>query len=79
MPATGPMILFAIRGAFICAKTRSATGAMVFSLIALVLFVGTPVGQAVPGAVGRVMSTVDQATTPALNDGEQRPDAGSSR
>jgi hypothetical protein len=64
----GLLILFSTLGAFICAKTRSAAGAVVFSLIALVLFVGTPVGQALPGAVGRVMSTVDQATTPALNE-----------
>jgi hypothetical protein len=79
MSGVGLLILFAILGAFICAKTRSPSGAVVFSLIALVLFVGTPVGQAVPGAVGRVMSTVDQATTPALNDGEQRADSGGSR
>jgi hypothetical protein len=78
MGAVGLLILFAILGAFICAKTRSAAGAVVFSLIALVLFVGTPVGQSVPGAVGKVMSTVDQATTPALNGGE-RADAGSTR
>jgi hypothetical protein len=76
MSSVGLLILFAVLGAFICARTRSAAGAVVFSLIALVLFVGTPVGQAVPGAVGRVMSTVDQATTPALHDGEQHADSG---
>lgn len=71
MSGIGLLILFAILGAFISAKTRSPAGAVVFSLIALVLFIGTSVGQAVPGAVGKVMSTVDQATTPALNGGEQ--------
>jgi hypothetical protein len=75
----GLLILFAILGAFICAKTRSPSGAVVFSLIALVLFIGTPVGQSVPAAVGKVMSTVDQATTPALNGGEARADTGTSR
>jgi hypothetical protein len=79
MSGIGLLILFAVLGAFICAKTRSAAGAVVFALIALVLFVGTPVGQAVPGVVGRVMSTVDQATTPALTDGGQRADARGSR
>jgi hypothetical protein len=79
MSSIGLLILFAILGAFVCAKTRSAAGAVIFSLLALVLFVGTPVGQAVPGAVGQVMSTVDQATTPALNHGEQRADTGGSR
>lgn len=78
MSGVGLLILFAALGAFICAKTRSAAGAVVFSLIALVLFIGTPVGQSVPGAVGKVMSTVDRATTPALEDG-QRADLGSFR
>lgn len=79
MSNIGLLILFAILGAFICAKTRSAAGAVIFSLLALVLFVGTPVGQAVPGAVGKVMSTVDQATTPALKDGERSADSEGSR
>jgi hypothetical protein len=80
MPSVGLLILFAILGAFVCAKTRSAAGAVVFSLIALVLFIGTPVGQAVPGAISRVMSTVDQATTPALNGGQgQRAELGEQR
>jgi uncharacterized membrane protein YbjE (DUF340 family) len=66
MSGVGLLILGAVLGAFICAKTRSAAGAVVFSLIALVLFIGTPVGQALPGAISTFMSAVDQATTPAL-------------
>ena len=69
MPATGLLILFAILGAFICAKTRSAAGAVVFSLIALVLFVSTPVGQGLPGAISSFMSAVDHASSPALGGG----------
>ncbi|MFC5136791.1 hypothetical protein ACFPK1_00975 [Actinomycetospora rhizophila] len=65
--SVGLLILFAILGAFICAKTRSAAGAVVFSLVALVLFIGTPVGQGLPGAIGGLMSAVDDATTPALS------------
>lgn len=68
MSSVGLLILGAILGAFICAKTRSAAGAVVFSLIALVLFIGTPVGQGLPGAISSVMSTVDRATTPALTE-----------
>jgi hypothetical protein len=79
MSNVGLLILFSILGAAICAKTRSAAGAVVFSLIALVLFVGTPVGRSVPGVVGKVMSTVDQATTPTLDGGGQRADDGGSR
>lgn len=67
MESVGLLILFAILGAFICAKTRSASGAVVFSLIAVVLFISTPVGQAVPGAISDFAETVDQATTPVLS------------
>ena len=74
MSSVGLLILFAILGAFICAKTRSAAGAVVFSVIAVVLFIGTPVGRAMPGAVSSFMSAVDQATTPAL--GGNAPAAG---
>ncbi len=49
MSGVGLLIVFAILGAVICAKTRSAAGAVVFSLVALVLFVSTPVGQGLPG------------------------------
>lgn len=66
MSSVGLLILFAVLGAFICAKTRSAAGAVVFSLVALVLFIGTPVGQGIPEAISAFMSAVDQATTPAL-------------
>ena len=66
MGSVGLLILGALIGAFICAKTRSASGAVAFSLIALVLFIGTPVGHGLPGAISTFMSAVDQATTPAL-------------
>ena len=66
MGSVGLLILGAILGAFICAKTRSAAGAIAFSLVALVLFIGTPVGQGLPDAISAFMSAVDQATTPAL-------------
>ena len=68
MSAVGLLILFAVLCAFVCAKTRSSAGAVVFSLLALVLFIGTPVGQGLPSAIADFMSAVDQATTPALTD-----------
>jgi hypothetical protein len=74
--SVGLLILFAILGAFICAKTRSAAGAVVFSLVALVLFIGTPVGQGLPGAIGGLMSAIDQATTPALSGASGAPAGG---
>lgn len=74
--SVGLLILFAVLGAFICAKTRSAAGAVVFSLVALVLFIGTPVGQGLPAAIGGLMSAVDQATTPALEGAAEAPSDG---
>ena len=68
MSAVGLLIAFAILGAFICAKTRTAGGAIVFALLALVLFIGTPAGQGLPGAIAGFMSAVDHATSPALTD-----------
>ena len=68
MQSVGALILFAILGAFICAKARVPAGAVVFSLIALVLFVSTPAGSGLPQAVSGFFSTVDSATTPALTD-----------
>jgi hypothetical protein len=50
MDSVGLLIFFAIAGAFVCAKARVAAGAVVFSLVALVLFVTTPVGAGLPGA-----------------------------
>ena len=67
MSSVGVLIFFAVVGALICAKARVAGGAVVFALIALVLFVGTPVGSGLPGMFGDFLHTVDGATTPALN------------
>src|SRR5215212_6797255 len=68
MQSVGALILFAILGSVICAKARVAGGAVVFALIALVLFVSTPAGRALPEAVSGFVSAVDGAATPALTD-----------
>ena len=68
MHSVGALILFSMLGAGICAKARVAGGAVVFSLIGLVLFVSTPAGRALPEAVSGFVSAVDGATTPALTD-----------
>ncbi|WP_298795992.1 hypothetical protein [Pseudonocardia sp. 73-21] len=60
----GVLIFFAILGAFICAKARVAGGAIVFSLIALVLFISTPMGSGLPGAIGDILSNVSKASEP---------------
>ncbi len=69
MGNVGVLIFFAVVGAVICAKARVAGGAIVFSLIALVLFIGTPAGAGLPGMVADFMSTVSETSEP-LTDGE---------
>lgn len=68
MGSVGALILFAVLGSVICAKARVAGGAVVFALIGLLLFVSTPAGRALPEALSGLVSTVDDAATPALTD-----------
>ncbi len=67
MPAAGVLILFAIVGAVICARSRIAGGAVVFGVLAIVLFVSTPAGAGLPAAVASFLSTFDHAATPVLS------------
>ncbi|MBW0101646.1 hypothetical protein [Pseudonocardia sp. KRD291] len=76
MGSVGLLILFAIVGAAICAKARSALGAILFALVAIVMFVATPVGDGLPGALSSFMSGVDEAATPALNKTERAATSG---
>ncbi|GAA2570334.1 hypothetical protein [Pseudonocardia hydrocarbonoxydans] len=64
MGAVGLLIFFAIVGAAICAKARVAGGAIVFALLALVLFIGTPAGAGLPGMVADFLATVGAASEP---------------
>jgi len=66
MENIGILIMFSVLGVFICAKARVPGGAVVFALIGLVLFVSTPVGSGLPGAVTGLFDRVDDAATPAL-------------
>lgn len=72
MGGVGILIFFAIVGAAICAKARVPGGAIVFALIGLVLFIGTPAGSGLPGMVSDFMSTVGEASQP-LTDGGTEP------
>jgi hypothetical protein len=78
MGAVGLLIFVAIVGAFICSKARATGGAIAFSLLALVLFIATPVGQGLPAAIGTFMDAVDGAATPALTGGGPQ-EAGAGR
>lgn len=74
--SVGVLIVFVILGAVICAKARVAAGAVVFSLVALVLFVSTPAGSGLPSAVSGLLSTVDESTTPPLMRGARAGSGG---
>jgi hypothetical protein len=67
MPSVGVLMLFAIVGALICARARVAGGAVVFAALAVVMFVATPAGAGLPGAVSSFVSTFDHAATPVLD------------
>jgi hypothetical protein len=60
----GVLIFFALLGAVICARARVASGAILFGVLATVLFVGTPVGAGLPGAVMSFLSTIKDVTAP---------------
>lgn len=64
MSNVGLLIFFAVVGAAICAKARVAGGAIVFALVGLVLFIGTPAGSGLPGMVADFLSTVGAASKP---------------
>ena len=70
MGTIGVLIFFAIVGSAICAKARSAGGAVVFSLIALGLFVSTPAGAGLPGMLSDFVSSVSQASEPLTGGSE---------
>ncbi|WP_300008111.1 hypothetical protein [Pseudonocardia sp.] len=64
MGTVGLLIFFAVVGAAICAKARVAGGAIVFALLGLVLFIGTPAGAGLPDLVADFLSTVGAASEP---------------
>lgn len=64
MGTIGVLIFFAVVGAVICAKARSAGGAVVFGSIALALFIATPAGAGLPGMLTDFVSSVSQASEP---------------
>lgn len=73
----GVLIFFAVIGSVICAKARVPGGAVVFALIGLVLFVGTPVGSGLPGAVAEFVATVGDASQVFTGGAEQAAVDGS--
>jgi hypothetical protein len=71
----GVLLLGAVLGAFMCARARSAGGAAAFSLVALALFIATPAGAGVPGAVADFVDALNSASTPVLTEPVDGPGA----
>lgn len=70
MGAIGVLIFFAVVGCAICAKARVAGAAVVFALVALVLFIGTPAGAGMPEMFSDFLTTVGAASQPLTGTGK---------
>ncbi len=64
MPSVGCVDLFRARRVLPLARARVAGVAVLFAMVAAVLFVGTPVGAGLPGVVASFVSTIGQAAQP---------------
>lgn len=60
----GVLIFFALVGMVICAKSRVPAGAVVFAVLALTLFIGTPAGSGLPALLGDFLGAVSQSAEP---------------
>lgn len=70
MGTIGVLIFFAIGGSVICAKARSAGGAVAFAAIGLALFIATPAGAGLPGMLSDFVSSVSEASQPLTGGSE---------
>jgi hypothetical protein len=68
MGTVGVLIFFACLGSVICGKSRVPGGAVLFALIGLVLFIGTPAGAGLPRMVGDFLGSVSQASQPLTGE-----------
>ncbi len=67
MEAVGIVIIVLLLAAFALGKAGSGGMALFAVLVAAGLFVMTPAGRPVPGAIADFVNGVNDATTPALN------------
>ncbi len=67
----GVLIFVAVVGAVICAKARVSGAAVLFALLALVLFIGTPAGAGLPGMVSDFLAAIGQASQPLTGSGSR--------
>lgn len=67
MEAVGIVIVILLVAAFALGKAGSGGMALLAILVAAGLFVMTPAGRPVPGAIADFVNGVNEATTPMLN------------
>lgn len=67
MEAVGIVIIILLVAAFALGKAGSGGMALLAVLVAAGLFVMTPAGRPVPGAIADFVNGVNEATTPMLN------------
>ena len=70
--SVGVLIFFAVVGSWICARARVSGGAIFFAGVAVVLFVTTPLGAGLPGAMSSFVDGVSHATSPVLDGSASR-------
>ncbi|OLT14899.1 hypothetical protein BJF78_17325 [Pseudonocardia sp. CNS-139] len=68
MESVGLLILACALGSFVCARARSASGAVMFALVGLGLLIATPAGAGIPGAVADFLDALNSAATPVLSE-----------
>lgn len=72
MDAVTGMIIVSGFGAWLSARHRAATPALVLGVFAVVLFCTTPLGSGLPGALGAVSHGVSSVGTQIATKGGQR-------
>ncbi len=68
MIGIGAFILLSVLAAVICGRAGSGFGAVLFSTLALVLFISTPMGDGLPGAAIEFFTSLTDATDPTLRE-----------
>lgn len=60
MDIVAVLLIFSSGGAWLCARHRAAVPAVVFAVMATLLFTGTPLGSWMPGMVSSASHSVAQ-------------------
>ena len=67
MDTVSALIVFSTVAAFICVKSRAAGPALLFGVVAVVLFCTTPTGDGLPSAVASLFDWIGDQGSPQLD------------